>query len=284
MPKITIVTDSTAYLPPAVLKQYDIQVAPLFVNWDGVSYLDGVDIHPAEFYTRLARSKTMPTSSQVPVSAFQKIFADLIARGDSILAITISSKLSGTLDSAIQAKASFPNASIELFDSLATTLGTGVQVLVAARAIEKGASLADCKTILEGARAKSGILITVDTLEFLHRGGRIGGGARFLGTALNLKPILALGEQTSGKIEAVERVRTRSKVLSRMVEVMAERLNGRKLAYAATVHANALVDAQAVIDQVKAKFHPAETMIAEVSPVIGTHTGPGTVGLIYLAE
>jgi DegV family protein with EDD domain len=281
MSKIAIVTDSTAYLPAELVRKYDLRIAPLFVIWDGVSHLDGVDIQPSEFYTRLSKSKTMPSSSQVTVGAFHKIFEELSAQGKEILVITISSKLSGTMDSAQQAKAQLPSARIELVDSLSTSMGMGIQVLLAARAAEAGATLEECKAIAEQARAKTGVILTVDTLEFLHRGGRIGGGSRFLGTALNIKPILEL---VDGKIEAVERVRTRGKALTRLIELVEQRLAGRKLKFAAVIHANATADAQATLDQFAAKLHPSETMLTDLSPVIGTHVGPGTIGLVYTAE
>jgi len=280
MSNVVIVTDSTTYLPLAMRQQYDIRIAPLSVIWDGVSYLDGIDIQPEAFYSRLAKSKTMPSSSQVPVSTFQTIFGALIAQGKEVLAITISSKLSGTMDSAIQAKASFPDARIELVDSLSTSLGTGIQALLAARAAAQGASLEECKAVAEHARDRSGIILTVDTLEFLHRGGRIGGGARFLGTALGIKPIL---EVVDGKLEALERVRTRGKAVNRLIELVEERLAGRKLEMVVAIHANCAADAQALLDQVQARLHPGEKMACDLSPVVGTHVGPGTIALVYLA-
>ena len=281
MSKVAIVTDSTAYLPKDAIAQYGISVAPLLVNWDEQSYKDGVDIFPMEFYQRLKTSKSLPTSSQVPVSTFEGLFKELREQGREILAITISSKFSGTLDSAVQAKAAMPGEPIELVDSYSAAMGEGLQVLAAARAAQDGASLAECKAVAEQAVKNSGLFLTVDTLEFLHRGGRIGGGARFLGTALNIKPILEIVE---GKLEAVERVRTRQKATKRLIELVGERVNNRTPLQLAAVHANAEADATAMLEQARKELGAVEAYVADVSPVIGVHVGPGTIGLAYMVE
>lgn len=278
MSKVAIVADSTAYIPANLVAQYGITVAPLLVNWDGQSYRDGIDIQPVEFYDRLKKSKSIPTSSQVPVSAFEQVFKQLLEQGREILTVTISSKLSGTMDSAIQAKAALAGAPIELVDSLSAASQEGLVVLAAARAAAEGASLAECKAIAEHAQANSGLLITVETLEFLHRGGRIGGGSRFLGTALNIKPIL---EIVDGKIEAAERVRTRNKAVARVIELVETRVAGRKPVRLFACHANAEAEGRAMLEQAAQKLGAVETYLSAVSPVIGVHVGPGTLGLAY---
>ena len=280
MPKIAIVTDSTAYLPKHLIDQYKITVVPLSLLWDGVVYLDGIDIQPGEFYQRLEKSKTIPTTSQATVATFTQVFERLAGEGYEILTITISSKLSGTMDSAVQARAELPDAKIELVDSFSTSLGMGMPTLMAARLAEQGASLAECKAIVEKGRDNSGLFLVVDTLEFLHRGGRIGGGARFLGTALKLKPILELA---NGKLEAVERVRTKGKALDRMVELVRAQINERSPVHLGVIHANAEAEAQVVLAEASNILNPVESYIVPVSPAIGTHTGPGVVGLAYMA-
>jgi DegV family protein with EDD domain len=279
MSKVAVVTDSTAYLPASLVAQYGITVAPLLVNWDGQSYRDGVDMQPVEFYERLKKSKSIPTSSQVPVATFEQVFKQLLDLGQEILTVTISSKFSGTLDSAIQAKAAMgADAPIELVDSLSAAGQEGLVALAAARAANEGASLAECKAIAERVQANSGLFLTVETLEFLHRGGRIGGGSRFLGTALNIKPIL---EIVDGKIEASERVRTRNKAVARVVELVETRIAGRKPVRLFAVHANAEAEGRAMLEQAAQKLNAVETILSDVSPVIGVHVGPGTLGLGY---
>ncbi len=280
MSKVAIVTDSTAYIPKDILDQYKIAVAPQVLIWGNETFRDGIDIQPSEFYARLKNTKVMPSTSQVLPKDFLTIFGDLLNEGYDILAILIANTLSGTIASAIQAKEAYPQAPIEIFDSNTTAMAMGFQVLLVARAAAQGANLVECKALAERTRDNVGVVFAVDTLEFLHRGGRIGGGSRFLGTALNIKPIL---EVRGGRIEALERVRTRKKSISRLVELIGERINGRTPVHLATLHANALEDALQLLKEAGQKFNAVESILAEVSPVIGTHAGPGTVGLAYLA-
>ena len=280
MPKVAIVTDTTAYLPDELVDQYQLSVTPQVLIWGEKEFKDGVDIKPDEFYSRLETAEVMPSTSQVTPQSFIEAFTPLVERGHPILAILISDKLSGTIASAIQAKKEFPDAQIEIFDSDTTAMALGYQVLMAARAVEKGASLEECIAIAEKARQNCGVVFAVDTLEFLHRGGRIGGGSRFLGTALKLKPIL---EVKGGRVEAVERVRTRKKSLDRLVELIEERVAGRTPIRLATLHANAENDARECLDMAERRMEVRESVFTSVSPVIGTHAGPGTVGLAFLA-
>lgn len=280
MPKVAIVTDSTAYIPKDLVEQYHITVAPQILVWGNETFRDGIDIQPEEFYNRLRKASTMPTTSQVSIASFQQIFRQLLDEGCEVLAILISKLLSGTIDSAVQARDLLPGAPIEIVDSKTTAMAMGFQVLAAARAAQEGASLAECKALAEKASQHVGVIFAVDTLEFLHRGGRIGGGARFLGTALNIKPIL---EVRGGKVEAVERVRTRSKSLQRVVEMVGERIAGKQPVRLATLHADAPDDARQILEMANQRFNPVESIFSEVSPVVGTHAGPGTVGLAYMA-
>ena len=278
--KIAIITDSTAYLPTEFLQKYNIHVAPQVLIWGDDTYEDGVDILPSEFYSRLKTAKVMPSTSQVTPKTFIQMFGRLLEQEYQILAILISDKLSGTIASAIQAKEMYPDAAIEIVDSNSTAMAMGFQVLTVARAISHGADFHESKQIAEAIRSNTGVVFAVDTLEFLHRGGRIGGGARFLGTALQLKPILEL---VDGKVEAVERVRTRSKSLNRLVDLIEDRIGGRKPVRLATLHANSLVDAQELLAEGQSRIPSIENILADVSPVVGTHAGPGTVGLAFIA-
>ncbi len=209
MSKVALVTDSTAYIPKDLVAKYDITVAPQILIWGEENLLDGVDIQPGEFYTRLKSAKVMPSSSQVTPKFFYEIFKQQVDQGNKVLAVLLSSDLSGTIASALQAQDMLPGAPIEIIDSRTTAMALGFQVLAAARAAEAGANLAEMKAVVEQAKNNVGVVFAVDTLEFLHRGGRIGGGARFLGSALQLKPIL---EVTGGKVEGIEKVRTRQQV------------------------------------------------------------------------
>jgi len=280
MAKIAIVTDSTVYLPKELVEKHSIKVAPQVLIWGEETYADGVDIQPSEFYKRLVTAKTMPSTSQVTPATFHKIFTELQAQDCQILAILISEALSGTIASAVQAREMLPGATIEIVDSQTTSMATGFHILRVAEAAEQGASLAECVELAERARQHTGVVFAVDTLEFLHRGGRIGSGSRFLGTALNIKPIL---EVVGGRVEAVERVRTRKKSLERLIELVEERVGGRKPVRLATLHANAAEDARELLAQANQRIESIENVFSEVSPVVGTHAGPGTVGLAFMA-
>jgi DegV family protein with EDD domain len=280
MPKVALVTDSTSYIPPEYIRQYDISVAPQILIWGEETFQDGVDIQPDEFYTRLKTARIMPSTSQATPGTFHKIFSNLLEQDYQVLAILISEKLSGTIASAIQARENFPGAPIEIVDSYTTAMAMGFQVLSVARAAAEGATLAECKALAEEARKHTGVVFAVDTLEFLHRGGRIGGGSRFLGTALNIKPIL---EVVNGRVEAVERVRTRQKSLDRLLDLVQERIAGRTPVRLATLHAQAPEEAQKLLEMGGKRFDAIESIFSEVSPVVGTHAGPGTVGLAFMA-
>lgn len=278
MAKIAIVTDSTAYIPENLVQQYDIKVAPQVLVWGDETLRDGVDITPDAFYARLKTAATMPTTSQATIAEFREIFEPLVAGGTSILAVLISAKLSGTIQSAEQAKAFYPGATIEIVDSESTAMAMGFQVLAAARAAAAGRSFQEVVAIARECKARTGVVLVVDTLEFLHRGGRIGGAARLLGTALNLKPVLEL---TGGRLEPLEKVRAKGKAVARILEILAPRLEGQSMVRLSTVHAAAADEAKALLDEATARFHPIETLMASASPVVGNHAGPGTVGLAY---
>lgn len=282
MSRIAFVTDSTAYIPDLLLKQYGISVAPQILVWGGQTYRDGVDIQPDEFYRRLGSAADMPTTSQVPIPAMQEIFHRLVDEGSEVVGIFISESLSGTMHSAIQAREAMGSASqrITIVDSNCTAMAMGFQVLSAARAAEQGASAADCKALVEKSREHVGVYFAVDTLEFLHRGGRIGGAQRFIGSVLNLKPILALRD---GRVEAEDRVRTKGKALERVVQLVREKVAGKSNIRLATLHANAEADARELLDRASRELGATESILSSLSPVVGAHAGPGTVGLAYMA-
>lgn len=280
MSKIALVTDSTCFLPPDLIKKHSITMIPQVLIWGEQTYQDGVDIQPSEFYTKLKAAKSMPSTSQISPATMQATFQPLVDQGFEVIGLFVSSRLSGTMQSATQAKELMgaSGSKVSIVDSYATSMSLGLITLAAARAAEGGASVADTIAVAEKAKNNSGLCFAVDTLEFLHRGGRIGGAQRFIGSALNLKPILALKE---GKVEGVERIRSKSKAHDRVLELIAEQVAGKPNIRLATLHANAPEDAKALLDRAAQQLNPVETIFAEVSPVVGTHTGPGTVGLAY---
>jgi DegV family protein with EDD domain len=281
MPKVAIVTDSTSYIPKELVEKHHITVIPQVLIWGDETFQDGIDIQPDEFYERLKTASVMPGTSQAMPATFVNTYQPLLDKGYEILTVVLSEKLSGTYSSAIQAQAMLPDAPIEVVDSRSTAMAMGFMVLEAARRAEQGASLKELRDYVEGIKNNSGVLLTVDTLEFLHRGGRIGGGARFLGTALNIKPILELKD---GKIEAVERVRTRGKAVARLLELLEERVGSRRKVRLAALHAKAEAEARDLLERASSRVNLVESVFSTVSPVVGTHVGPGTIGLAFLTD
>ncbi len=280
MKKVAIVTDSTSYLPSNYVEEFGVTVVPLTLQWDGASYRDGVDILPDEFYTRLSDSKTLPTTSQATVNDFTQVYKKLMDEGFDILTLPISSGISGTYDSAIQAKAQLGEVPIEIIDTRLVSMALSFQVLAAARAAKDGASLEECKQIALKAYDHIGVYFVVDTLKYLHAGGRIGGGKRFMGTALNIKPILEIRD---GKIEAVKSVISINKALEAMVEMVEKDIDQRKPVRVSVFHALAAEKAQELLKTTAARLHADEAILSYVSPVIGCHVGPGTLSIAYMA-
>ena len=278
MSKIALVTDSLASMPDDLVQQYGIKVAPQVLIWGEEVFLDQVDIQPTEFYQRLETADVMPTTSQATLAAFKEIFEPLVSEGVPILAIVGSTGLTATMNSAEQAKALFPDATIEIIDSKSVAMAMGFQVLAAARALEDGKPFDEVVTLARTAHENTGVMFVVETLEFLHRGGRIGGAQRFLGTALNLKPLLELKD---GRVEAIERVRTKAKAKARLLEMLEEKLEGKTNIRLSSLHANAEEEAGQLVEEAVKRINTIEVYNAGVSPVVGTHAGPGTVGIAY---
>jgi DegV family protein with EDD domain len=281
MSQVTIITDSTAYLPQEYVQQYSIRVIPLTFTWDGNTYRDGIDMGPDEFYTRLSRSSSFPTTSQTSVHAYEELFRSLIAEGKKqILVLPISSGISGSVFSAQQARTMFPEVEIEVLDTRLVSMALSFQVLAAARAAEQGASLQECKRVAEQAYQHIGVYFTVDTLEYLNKGGRIGNAKRLLGTALNIKPLLMIQD---GKIELVQSVISKRKAVERMVQLVERDIDGRSPVHISVFHALAEQEATELLWRVSKQFNAVESILSHVSPVVGSHVGPGTISIAYMA-
>lgn len=281
MSNIKIVTDSTANLSQDYVRENNITVVPLNVIWGEESFKDGVDMSPKAFYERLAESSENPKTSQPAMQDFLNAYETAGAGSEGILAPVISGGISGTFASAQSAQQEYSAVPVEVVDTKATASGLALIVMAAVEAVKAGKSLAEVKEITEQVSKKVKFLFMVDTLEFLHRGGRIGGGRRFLGTALNIKPILFLDEE--GKIGALEQVRTRKKALARLVELAVEEV-GDSPARVGIFHANVPDVAAEFQKMLQAAVDCKYIEIFDLSPVIGVHVGPGTVGFSIYAE
>ncbi len=278
---VIVITDSSAYIPPDASDGLNIEVIPLWLIWGDECFRDGVDIFPSEFYKRLEESNTLPSSSQPSAKEFELLFKELATRSDAIVNVLVSSKISGTIASAQAAISQVPEARIEIVDSLSSSMGLGFTALAAARAAAAGKSIDAVVGAAERMSEKVHLLFVVDTLEYLHKGGRISGGKRLLGTALNIKPILHFEE---GEIRPLSQARTKKKAIDLMLDIVEERLEGKIMAEAAIVDINISEEAEAVELQIRSRFGTSQVYRAEVSPVVGTHVGPGAVGIAFYAE
>jgi len=280
--KVAVVTDSTAYIPEEALDNLAVPVIPLWLIWGEERFRDGVDIDPPSFYSRLCKSKDFPTTSQPSAGEFVDFFRRVAAERDTdtIVGVHISSGISGTVASAEAAKAQLPELNITVVDSLSTAMGLGFIALAAARVAAAGGSVPEVIAAAEDTQSRLSVLFAVETLEYLHRGGRIGGAKRLLGTALNIKPLLHLED---GRVEALTQVRTKRKAVARMLDIAQERLGEHRMGEAAVIHVASSDEAADVADRVKERFGVSTVYRTTVSPVIGAHAGPGTVGVCFCA-
>jgi len=282
--KVMVVTDSTCNLPASMIQGLPIAVVPLHIIFNSMDiYLDGVNITPAEFYSRLRTDKPLVSTSQPTPAALAQRYAQLVEEDYDIISVHISSKLSGTINSAEQASKTIRSGKIEIVDTLLTSLPLGFVVMQVARAAAQGATLAECKTIAEETSKNCSAVFIVDTLEYLHRGGRIGGASAFFGTAFNIKPVL---EIKNGLIDAAGRVRTINKAMDYILDVLEEKIGpGVTNLHLSALHAEAPENAAILLDKARAKFNIMnDSIITDVTPVIGAHVGPGTIGIAYFAE
>ena len=277
--KVAIVTDSTADLPPQLVKSRGIRVVPLTLNFEGRSLLDGVDIRPSEFYRKLPNATTHPTTSQPSPGQFAEVYGELLADHSEIVSVHISEKLSGTYASAVQAAEMTDSRRVRVLDSRLVSMSLGLLTLAAS---QMAASGDDADTIVQRASAMRDQVQTffsVATLEFLRRGGRIGRASALLGSVLQVKPVLCIRD---GLVTPLERVRTFDRALNRIVELAREVDAGHGLCVIVG-HGDAEADAERVARELEPI---AETlMIQPLGPVVGAHAGPGVVGVgCYSAE
>jgi DegV family protein with EDD domain len=276
---VRIVTDSTADIPREQADALGITVVPLTVFFGDEAYRDGIDLDSAGFYRKLAASKELPRTSQPSPASFQEAYTRLIDEGaDGIISVHLSSKLSGTYQSARTACNSLPEVGkkipIEIIDSKSISVGMSRSIFLAAQEARKGLGIEEIKSHILDQLARSHILAVLDTLEYVKRGGRIGGARAMLGNMLSVKPIVSLKD---GEVVPVEQPRTRSKAYARIAQLLAESGN---VEYVAIAEASEDVGQQ-LAQAVKAAY-TGELPIYRLGAVLGTHTGPGTAAIAYV--
>ncbi len=273
--RIAIVTDSTADLPPEVTERYGIHVVPLLVQIGAETYRDRVDLSVDEFLQRLTTSAVTPTTSQAPPAVFEQLFRELAPSHDAILCVVISSKLSGTLQSArIAAQAVKDIIRVEVVDSLNSTLAQGLQVLRARELADRGLPLDEIVRILRAETNSYHLVFFAETLEYLHRGGRIGKAATLVGSLLQLKPLLRVEE---GVVIPFERTRTRRKALAGLAAFAS---GFATIENAAALHIDTPDDARALIDTIRPRAARIDIPVGRIGPILAAHIGPGAVGIV----
>jgi DegV family protein with EDD domain len=275
--QVTIVTDSTADLPPELVARHGIHVVAQNVIWGGQTYRDRIDMDSPAFYARLRSDPEFPKTSQPSVGAFQEVWR--AAAGPErrpILSVHVSGSLSGTVATAETAREQMADYPIEIIDSRSVSLALGYAVLAAARLASAGHSPADCAAAVRAITPHMQMFFMVDTLEYLHRGGRIGGATRLLGTMLNLKPLMQI---IDGRVEPLERVRTRGKALEKMVETARARA-GEQPVRLGVLHVAAAAEAARLAETLRGQLSVTELLEAEATPAIGAHVGPGMLGMV----
>lgn len=276
-PCTALVTDSTSNLTPDLATSRHIYVAPLYVIWGEEMLRDGVDMTDTEFYRRLVAADEIPTTSQVAPQDFTALFEKVrrAEQADEIVCGVISSELSGTYASAIQARnqVDFP---VHVIDTRQASWALGHAILAGADARDEGASPAEIAEAVVQAAQHQKLLFTVKSLEHLHRGGRIGNARKLLGSALSIQPVLELND---GVIEAAENVRTRKRAIEYLLKLAEEHANGQPIGRFSVLHGDALDEAEALLARVIELFNPRETYLSYLTPTLGVHVGPGALGV-----
>jgi DegV family protein with EDD domain len=276
---VAVVTDSTACLSAAVLERLQIAVVPLRVTLGTRTAIDGVNVSSADV-ARALRSKVTVSTSRPAPAEFAARFRELLDAGAShVVSVHLSAALSGTWESAVLAAQDFPHGVVRVVDSRSTAMGLGFAVTAAAARAAEGGSAAEVQGAATATVDETRTLFYVDTLEYLRRGGRIGTAAALFATTLSVKPLLQLVE---GQIVALEKVRTSSKALARLVELTVRAAGGRTVDLA--VHHVAAVDRATAIEAQLREQLPrlGESQVSELGPVIGAHLGPGVVGTVLV--
>ncbi|NTV36577.1 MAG: DegV family protein [Anaerolineaceae bacterium] len=282
--RVALITDSTSDIPAEWVEQYDITIVPLSIIFGSQVYLDGVDMAPVEFYERLLNDpQTIPTTSQPTPSAFLEAYQKAAAKGaEEILVITISGAMSGTIVSAQRAAEESP-IPVHILDGKSNSMGIGWQVIAAARVREAGGSLEDMMAVAEKVRPNVAYYISLDTITYLSKGGRIGDALKLLNSVLKIKPLIYVNPNT-GTVGASIPARSRASAIEGMYKEFFKHIRTDLPMHITVLHNNALEEAQALAARVREEFNPVEMFISIVSPTLGVHTGPRAIALCGYAE
>ncbi|MDO8567567.1 MAG: DegV family protein [Dehalococcoidales bacterium] len=266
---VKIVTDSLSDITSDIAEKLGITVVPVYVRFGEECFRDRVEMTTEEFYQRLVRSQVMPTTTQPPPNDFFEVYQKLAKETDEILVVTLSNKLSGTYQSAVQARKMMGGKTrIEVIDSMTVVMGLGLIVIAAAKAAQSGAKLSELADLVRGASPRSHAIMLLDTLKYLAKGGRIGKAQGLLGSMLSIKPILTIRD---GEVHPLTRVRSRAAGMDYLYDVVA---GFPKVEELAVEHANTPEEADKLIERLGSLYPKANIYKSTVSPVIGTYVGP----------
>ena len=276
---VKIVTDSTSDLPDDLAKQLDITVVPLNVNFDDVVYKDGIDITEDAFYEKLITSVKLPTTSQPSVGDFLSVYQALSNDGHEIVSIHVSDKLSGTYNSATQAKEALPNsAQVHIIDSQQVSMSLGLIAQHAAEMVQAGDSYQQVIDGVNSCLPHTFVFALLDTLEYLQKGGRIGKAQAFFGSLLRVKPIIT---SKDGEVHPLERVRTRAQGIQKVQEIVRKLSTLRRLSI---MHSTTLADAESLAQQFNDLLPIDDIIVSRFGSVLGTHAGPGALGVAVMSD
>ncbi len=278
---VKIVGATSTGILPEVAQQLDVTIVPLRVNFGIETLRDGVDISPEAFLDRLAASKQFPTTSQPPAGDFLEVFKKYRAAGYDVLCVLLSNKLSGTVMSANTAKEQLHDDHIHVFDTLNVAVGEGILVTEAARLAQTGQSVPQIVQRLEYMRNQLHLYFVVNTLEYLAKGGRVGNAQAFIGTVLQMKPILKV---ENGLVEGAERIRTTSKAHARLRHIVEEGIHGKSNVQVAVMYTTIKDKAQKLADEIRTDYHLPQVPVYTISPAVSAHTGPGALGVAFYGE
>jgi DegV family protein with EDD domain len=280
---IGIITDSTCDVPENLLEQFGIIVIPQIVIWGEQQLRDRIDLQPKEFYERLATDQVRPLSSLPSIGDIQSAFQEAIDRGSSqLIVLTVSSAMSGTYG-LVQTAASSLSIPVSMVDAKGPSMSLGWQVLAVAQARDSGADLASILDRVSKVRGKLAQFVAMDSLEYLQRGGRIGGAVKWVGSFLRVKPLVSINHKT-GLVEPVSIARTHKTLVELLYNKFFERVKGGKNLHIAVLHGTVADEALELAERIRAEFKPLELLVNMTGPVLGINTGPGAMALCGYSE
>ena len=282
--RVGVVADSTACLPADLVRELGIEVVPVDLAFEGRVYRDGLERNHEEFYSLLKKARRLPTTSAPSPSAYLDAFLKAGRGRQGVLGVTVASRVSAMYQSALVAKdmaqQAMPRCQVAVLDSGTAAMAQGFVVLEAARQAKLGKELYEVEAAARDVAARVNIVAMVDTLYYLAKGGRIPRAAAWMGSVLDIKPII---EFRLGEAKLVERSRTRRSALARIQDIVKMRLGGRA-AHLAVVHADAAEDARKLGDDLLAVLPCIELYVTQFTPVMGAHLGPGLVGVAFYPD